>query len=289
MISVIIPTYNRANIVSQTIDSFLKQTNQDFELIMVDDGSTDNTRQVVEVYLSDQVKYFQIPNGERGAARNYGATKAHGKFLNFFDSDDIALPNHIESAVQILKTNPDAKAFQLHVAYQKDNSTQTIQSPSVKKINELLLTGKYCFPNGVFIDKETFAKYRYNESRELSGTEDWDLYLRMVGEVDIWFYPTVTSYLVEHEGRSVLQFDEKALLKRYETLIGSISSSESFIGHHGNYLKTIKSRMLSYIALHAVLAKNKKVAYHYLRKAVNVRFAELFTQRTLAIFRRLLF
>ncbi len=287
-VSVIIPTYNRADIVKKTIDSFLHQSNLHFELIIVDDGSTDHTKEVVESYGSDRIKYFHINNSERGAARNFGASKAIGRFLNFFDSDDIALPNHIELAIQTMEKNPQMEAFQFHVA-ENNGTIKEIHCPNEEKVNKLILTGRYCFTNGVFIKKEVFLKYRYNESRSLSGTEDWDLYLRMVGEVDFWFFPQVTSHLIQHDGRSVLQFNEKALVSRYETLIQSISSSESFMNKNAAYLKVIKSRMLSYIALHAVLEKHKKVSIKYFRKAIKTRFSEIFTRRTLAIIKRLIF
>ena len=77
-ISVIIPTYNRAHLIAGTLDSILAQKYQDFEIIIVDDGSTDDTEMVVASYLSDNVSYYKKENGERGAARNFGASKAKG-------------------------------------------------------------------------------------------------------------------------------------------------------------------------------------------------------------------
>jgi len=95
-ISVVIATFNRANYLPATIDSVLNQSFKDFELIVVDDGSTDNTQEVLEPYGS-RVKYFYQPNGGASAARNLGVRHARGAWIAFQDSDDLSLPNHLAS------------------------------------------------------------------------------------------------------------------------------------------------------------------------------------------------
>ena len=96
--SIIIPTYNRANLISISIESVLKQTFTDFELIIVDDGSTDNTSEVVGNYTDNRIFYYKKVNEERGAARNYGIKKSCGEYVNFLDSDDFFDANHLEVA-----------------------------------------------------------------------------------------------------------------------------------------------------------------------------------------------
>ena len=95
-ISVVIATFNRANYLPATIDSVLNQSFKDFELIVVDDGSTDNTQEVLEPYGS-RLKYLYQPNGGASAARNLGVRHAHGAWIAFQDSDDLSLPNHLAS------------------------------------------------------------------------------------------------------------------------------------------------------------------------------------------------
>src|SRR5436190_2046181 len=86
-ISVIIPCYNRAGMIAKTIISLQNQEYQNYELIVVDDGSTDNTEQVVKKLADKRTIYYKKLNEERAAARNYGAKLAKGNYLNFFDSD----------------------------------------------------------------------------------------------------------------------------------------------------------------------------------------------------------
>src|SRR5687767_9278561 len=95
--SIVIPTYNRAHLIKKTIESVLAQDFADFELLVVDDGSKDDTESVVSSFTDKRVHYFKKQNGERGAARNFGAARAKGSYLNFFDSDDLLYRNHLST------------------------------------------------------------------------------------------------------------------------------------------------------------------------------------------------
>ncbi|MBD3660935.1 MAG: glycosyltransferase family 2 protein, partial [Arenibacter algicola] len=101
--SVIISTYNRASFIGRTIASVLKQDFEDFELIIVDDGSTDNTKEVVVGIEDKRIRYYKKDNAERGAARNFGAKKASGEYLNFLDSDDLLYDDHLSTAHKIIQ------------------------------------------------------------------------------------------------------------------------------------------------------------------------------------------
>jgi glycosyltransferase involved in cell wall biosynthesis len=101
-VSVIIPTYNRANLLPRAIKSVLNQTFRDFELIIVDDGSTDNTRELVERFQKkdSRIKYFYKENGGPGSARNFGVKNARGNFVIFLDSDDMFLSGLLEEEIK---------------------------------------------------------------------------------------------------------------------------------------------------------------------------------------------
>ena len=100
-ISFIIPTYNRAGVVCNAIESIIKQSNPRWELIIVDDGSTDETLEVVQNYLNDKrIKYIYQRNSGVSQARNSGAKNSSGKYLIFLDSDDILFPELIDKLYQ---------------------------------------------------------------------------------------------------------------------------------------------------------------------------------------------
>ncbi|HLF46080.1 MAG TPA: glycosyltransferase family 2 protein, partial [Chitinophagaceae bacterium] len=102
--SVIIPTYNRAHLIKETIDSVLRQTHPHFEIIIVDDGSTDDTKQVIENHFGKDARviYFYKQNEERGAARNFGLKQAKGDYAVFLDSDDLMLSPYLETLDKII-------------------------------------------------------------------------------------------------------------------------------------------------------------------------------------------
>lgn len=104
-VSVITPTYNRAKTIGKAINSVLAQTHHDWELIIVDDGSTDNTKDIVLAYNDPRIIYVQQQNGGPAKARNFGMSKAHGKWVMYLDSDDELLPQCIETMLEWANKN----------------------------------------------------------------------------------------------------------------------------------------------------------------------------------------
>jgi glycosyltransferase involved in cell wall biosynthesis len=105
-VSVIIPTYNRANLITEAINSVLMQSCKDIEIIVIDDGSTDNTSKVLKTFW-DRIRYIKQKNTGAGAARNRGLKEANGRYIAFLDSDDIWLDFKIELQVAIMEKLPE--------------------------------------------------------------------------------------------------------------------------------------------------------------------------------------
>ena len=114
-ISVIIPTYNRAHFVREAIDSVLGQTYQDFEIIVVDDGSTDDTKTVLALY-GNRIRYLHQKHRGRSEARNTALKSAAGKFVAFLDSDDIWLPRKLEKQLPLFDSDEsDYKKYSVKI------------------------------------------------------------------------------------------------------------------------------------------------------------------------------
>lgn len=108
LVSVIIPTYNRANLILQAVKSVLNQTYKNFEIIIVDDGSSDNTEDVINVIHDNRIRYIKHAiNKGASAARNTGIREAKGKYIAFQDSDDHWLPDKLEKQVKRIENTPD--------------------------------------------------------------------------------------------------------------------------------------------------------------------------------------
>ena len=125
-VSVIIPTYNRASYIRDAIESVLVQTYPVFEIIVVDDGSTDNTREIVCQY-GDPVIYICQKNGGPGSARNKGLQNARGDFIAFLDSDDIWTPQKVEIQIDFFRKNPHVDLVFGHMANFSDTNTNNVE------------------------------------------------------------------------------------------------------------------------------------------------------------------
>lgn len=104
-VSVIIPTYNGSRFICQTVESVFRQSYPDYEVIVVDDGSSDQTGEVLEPYL-DRIRYYHQPNQGVAAARNFGLEVARGNYINFLDHDDWLLPQKLALQVDIFEKQP---------------------------------------------------------------------------------------------------------------------------------------------------------------------------------------
>jgi glycosyltransferase involved in cell wall biosynthesis len=105
LVSVLIPAYNSANWIGQTIESALTQTWSNLEIIIVDDGSTDQTFAIAQTFISDRVQVFTQPNQGAAAARNHATRRAQGDYIQFLDADDLLAPDKIEQQIKLLQAS----------------------------------------------------------------------------------------------------------------------------------------------------------------------------------------
>ena len=129
-ISVIVPTHNRAAPLSEAIRSLLAQTWTDFEVIVVDDGSTDDTPAVVGRSADERVRYLRCVHAERSIARNHGLAAAEGAYIAFLDDDDVCLPHRLECQAEFLNEheNHDLVAAGFHIQWESE-SRRTVWAP----------------------------------------------------------------------------------------------------------------------------------------------------------------
>ena len=136
--SVILPTHNRATFIGQAIDSILLQSFTNFELIIIDDGSTDNTKEVVSAFNDKRIFYHYQENQERSIARNNGIKKAQGQYICFLDSDDYYLPNHLAVLYENIKNhNYPVALFHTYQTYKVNGQEKDMQFYDDYKNSEL--------------------------------------------------------------------------------------------------------------------------------------------------------
>lgn len=287
--SVIVPTYNRAHLIKKTIFSVISQTYPHFEIIVVDDGSTDDTKIVVQSIPDHRVKYFWKNNEERGAARNFGVSKAKGDYVTFLDSDDLFYKNHLIEAAKLVE---DKKPNVFHLAYEiRDTQNHLIASLDrrIGSLNEKILEGNSLSCMGVFLKQDIALRHPFNEARGLAGSEDWLLWLQLAARYSFEYSNKVTACMIQHEQRSVLNYDEIDLLQRTNLLLQALEDDLCFVQKFRQCaIVRIKAHMLTYIALHLSISHKKLSAVRYLLQASLTYPTEVFKRRTLAIIKHLI-
>lgn len=266
--SIVVPTYNRAHLISTTIESILTQGYNDYEVIIVDDGSTDNTEEVIQKYLSNNVFYYKKPNAERAAARNFGTQKAKGDYVNWFDSDDIMFFNHLEVAANtILKYNKPEVITQGHQHQSADGLMTQIQYYA-SDINAEMYKGNPMANSPVLVRRDIALANQFNEDRGLSGSEDFELWLRLAAKYKIYPSPKTTVAVIYHPERSTITMSNPdQLIQRYTKFIHYTTSNEDvmrLLGSHKDFFV-----MKNYLMLAVDLVNNKSLALsrEYLLKA----------------------
>ena len=171
LISIIIPTFNRANSIEKAIESVTHQSGQNWELIIIDDGSTDNTSLIVREYLVDlRIKYYFQENRGVSAARNLGAKYAEGGYLIFLDSDDYLEPELVEELSEENFTNYDIVCWQV---LKNIDGKETLWKPEqldglYNNITVSFLAGSICYKKEVFFKVGGFdPKMKFGENYEL--------------------------------------------------------------------------------------------------------------------------
>ena len=212
-VSVIIPTYNSAKYLLPAIDSILNQTYTDYEIIVIDDGSTDNTYEIIKPYL-EQVRYIQQENQGVSAARNRGLNLARGELIAFLDADDLFLPHKLAEQVAVFDQQPDIGIVNSGFRIIKEDGEVVTDIERWKEIPDLTpevwLLHKPVLPSAMMFRREWFDKVGGFDRRFFS-CEDVEITLRMVinGCQAVWL-PQVTVCYRRHDrsatwGNSVRQ------------------------------------------------------------------------------------
>jgi len=254
--SIVVPTYNRAYLIGDTIESILSQSYANFELIIVDDGSTDNTEEVIQKYLSDNVHYYKKENAERAAARNYGTSKAKGDYINWIDSDDIIFSNHLEEALKAIAKYERPEIFAMGHQYQYPSGKliNTVSYPS-STLNGIMYKGNPMINSPVIVRRDIALANPYNEDRELSCSEDFELWLRLASKFPVYSSPTITVAIINHDERSTLTMaDPDKLIKRFTKFLYYATSNDQVVELLGNHKHIFE--MKNYLLLAVDLALN---------------------------------
>jgi glycosyltransferase involved in cell wall biosynthesis len=236
LVSVIIPAYNAAATIAVTIDSVLSQTFQDFEIIVSDDGSKDDTASVVSHYRSDpRVRYMFHENRGTSHAKNLAACEAKGEYLVFLDSDDTLEPTALEIMVHDFKATGAAWCVvDIVKRIGNDRIIRRAQFPSGSLLSGIL-EDDFVTRSPFYLRSAFLASGMYDEG--LAVREDWDINIRMIEQErpftyikqPLYIYARTEGSLMTGNLRRTLTSTEKVLLKHHKKLADSGNSEIAVI------------------------------------------------------------
>jgi len=244
-ISVIIPTYNRSKTLGRAIESVLKQTYTDWELIIADDASTDNTEEFVKKYTNENVRYYKIDqNKQKSYTRNFGVSKAKGEYVAFLDSDDEWLSEKLEK--QLFSLNKDEFIGCFTGAYKIQGEKQIPRRPSIKESLLLdILKNRISISMGstCLIRKDIFEKSG-GFREDMTVNEDIELAVRLCfsNNLVIISEPLINIYDIDkpRDASRILEAKEK-LLNYTENIIKQLDQKDQRIIYARQYLSVARA------------------------------------------------
>jgi len=218
-VTVLMPAYNTENYIREAIDSVLNQTFRDFELLIINDGSTDKTEDIIRSISDPRIVLVNQDNAGVSAALNTGIGLARGEFIARFDADDVCYPNRLELQYQFIRANPAYVLIGSDAVYMDKNGEELFYYSCIGHTNEEIQMGirQYC----PFIHSSVF--YRADIVRELGGYdlrghtfEDYLLWIKFIGKGKAYNFSSPLIYVrLNPESITV---DEKLRGKRFESL-----------------------------------------------------------------------
>ncbi len=269
LFSVIIPTYNRAGIIGRAIESVLAQTYQHWELIVVDDGSTDNTKEIVMSYNDKRIRYFWKENEELNAARNTGIELSEGDYICFLDDDDFYLKEHLYELEKLIrKNNFDIAIYKMGLLIRIKN--KLIKTPNYSKtqynnpVNYILFGDTNLLP--LAIHKSIFSNMNFNKDCLLF--DDHNFLVKVLLKYPLYEGFIYTSvYIQHHNARTIKYFQEEKKIRNLFNCINNLfknNGNEIINITHKNIKKELVSTFFLNFAHKAVVSKHFLLALKYL-------------------------
>lgn len=228
LVSIITPVYNGDKYISNAIDSVLAQTYKNFELIIINDGSTDNSFNIINTYLSDtRVRYFEQNNSGVSAARNTAIEHSKGEFIGFLDQDDLWHPEKLEIQVNFLKKHPEVS-----LVYSDYTILNELKNQSYRLSDAASFDSSRCDVNSiltrnpigiltVLINKKCLIDAGPLNTR-LKGTDDYELWLILALDYKFQFIPQSLATYRWH-GENVSNDDLKMMIEESKAICSFLS------------------------------------------------------------------
>lgn len=247
LVSIIIPTYNRADLIKETIKTVLNQSYQNFELLIVDDGSTDNTKEIVLSIKDDRINYIWQENSKLPAVpRNTGLKLARGEYIAFLDSDDLWFPQKIYIQMEVLKKNPDIMLVSTDGLIFSRNFLDKFLSIRKNKVISFreLLKNNIIINSSILMKKSVVDAIGFlDEDTLLRSMEDYDYWLRLLKYKENSIL-ILKDILIKYRLHKSNIFEELDFIQKYKKWVIIFNKHKEFDSKFINSL--LKKRLLQY-------------------------------------------
>ena len=273
--SIIIPVYNRETFLKKTITSVLEQIFEDFEVICIDDGSTDNSLKMLTTFQNkdSRVKLISFDkNRGRCIARNYGMSAASGKWICFLDSDDYYLENHLSTLYTLTQEKTEYSAFSVN---QKVTGVKTRPTDNE---NRILTFKDFLKSNAIQINQLCISSkidIRFPNER-IPISEDWLFMRNLSYTLPIYWSPTITNVVINHDARSMHTTDWLEFVKWNEYTGVLFSKNESLSTKSKNKVLSFTYLLCTNILLSKGLKKHSFSYFYTSLQYINSYFEPLF-------------
>lgn len=234
-VSVIIPTYNRKDYVQEAIDSVLAQTYTDYEIIVVDDGSTDGTGEALQARYGDRIRYVWQENQGESVARNRGIEMARGEYVAFLDSDDMWLPEKLEKQIAFLSENPEIKlVFSSAVMIDAggriigDDSRKATATPPKPLTLEELCFRTHVLSTSTVLMAAALLRSIGGFDPSLRYAEDYDLWMRLRLHTEVYMMQAPLAYQRRHRDTQCYYPSAEQNALRLQTYLSALN--KFFVG-----------------------------------------------------------
>jgi GT2 family glycosyltransferase len=290
-ISVVVPAYNGERTILETIKSIQQQTFSDFELIVINDGSTDRTLEPLATVEDPRLKVFSYENGGLPVARNRGIARSTGEFITFIDADDLWTPDKLELQLAALQQHPEAGVAYSWTLVMDEKGEGFYPGKSVSfegnVYPQLLLSNFIASGSNVMLRREAIASVGEFDPT-LRSCEDWDYWLRVAAR---WSFVVVPKHQILYRQSSgamssKVEVMEKNLLIVHERAFQAAPPELQFLKNHG--LANIYLFVTQLCLTHVSSATGAQQAREKLQKAIRLRPQFLLNKQALIFLLKLL-
>lgn len=266
-VSVIMPTYNRAKIIKKAIKSVLMQTLENFELIVINDGSTDDTKETVSKFKDRRIIYLEKENGGPASARNLGIKHAKGEHIAYLDDDDIYYPCHLERLSRLLDAHPGIGMVYSHCLVRYPDGKISHRETNFSKRN-LETLGIY-FPSCAVMHRKSCLKKVGIFDEKLLFAQDFDMWLKITDFYKAMRLPLLTGERIFHgNNRSLVSLDNKINIS-CERLIQKRLNKAEKEGSLNNYISGCSMGVVKRLLLYKSFKKAFLLAHKFHDKIKN--------------------